>query len=1085
MAVTSTTPRGARLQDERRLVTVLFADLSGSTELGRSTDPEAMRAILGRFFDVARAAIEARGGRVEKYIGDAVMAVFGMPRTHEDDPVRAVDAALEVRDRVRADPLLGERVPVHLGVATGEVIATRESAAGDFLVTGDAVNTAARLQQRARPWEILVASRTVEATGERFRWGRPRRPRIGSERVSARTVAGRVPRTVGRRMPLVDREADLRQLELIAARCFVERRPHLVTVIAPAGTGKTRLLEEFLERTLPGVHPDVQVASAQCLPYGDQLTYGPMRDLLLSLAGVSEPAPPGGLRAGVEAWLAATGATRIPELADALLATAGQGDGSPADRASVLAAWRTALAAAAASRPLVLVVEDLHWASDTVLDLLEFGLAPHGTQPILGLVLARPHLLDRRPNWGGGRRNSLVLSLPPLPDTSVAELVDLHLGRHVPAVVERVQRRADGNPFFVGELVRAIRDQAAADDETAVESVLGRLPDSIQATVLSRIDLLGPAARRTLQLASVFGRRFSTDAIQALDAGLGGDLRYAIDALEDHEIVVAEPDGEFAFRHMLFRDVAYQTLTRTDRSVLHGAAAAWIEAGAARREDEVAEIVAYHRHEALDQARAAGLPEDEEQRQAATAWLRRAALVDLRSAAGPEAARHLIQALETASPDQLPELYELLGDARVIGEEAAAAYARAQQHAGSGASADDRLRLIGKRIAVETRWQGAVAHRRTEAELYGLVAEGESLLPEATDEVAIAAFLVACGFLPYWRVGGGLPTTGAETDRRRAGTERGLAMARAIGDAALESAALDALSGVAQSLGRHAEAWGFARQRLELGGRLPLGERLDACAFCGWEASLLGEFEEVARVTERAVELMEPFSGLVAAVHAMAWRAHALAMLGDWDAALAAAEAAEHSWNETGRGAAAYAAQGFLAALEICRSRDDEAGGSSWQEVLEESCAPFEQASFARAALHVARLDREALLGCVAHPTALVERPHFVERALATCLDRGWLPDEAPLRAILDEAIRQGLRPLEAQVRRGIGLVTGSASELRTALGLCEAMSAGPMVGRLQVELGAVLGDAQLVDGGAAVLLRIGDRQYVRSHVPA
>lgn len=1079
-------PHVARLREERRLVTMLFADVCGSTDLGRSVDPEEVRALLGRFFGIAREVIEARGGRLEKYIGDAVMAVFGMPRTHDDDAVRAVDTGLELRDRIRADPVLAPRIAVHLGIATGEVVAARDAAVGDFLVTGDAVNTAARLQQRAATWEVLVSGRTVRATRGRFAWGPVRRPRVGGERrLTARPAVGRSTAAPRRRPRLVDREAELRQLELTAERCFAERRPYLVTVVAPAGTGKTRLVEEFVERSLPAIAPQSNVAAAQCLPYGDQLTYGPMRSLLLSLLGEAGAVPTEALGPATARWLGEAGVSEPERIAGHLLASLGQGEGPATDRSTLFAAWRTALEAAAEERPLLLVVEDLHWSTESVLDLLQFVLAPHGTAPILGIVLARPELLDRRSSWGGGRGNSLALALPPLPDPAVATLVDLHLGRHMPSVVGRVQERADGNPFFVGEIVRAIRDQATLDDEASIERVVDRLPDTVQGTMLARIDLLGPAARRTLQLASIIGRRFTLDGVLALDGSLAADAGRTLDELEEHEVIAVQADGAYVFRHMLFREVAYQTLTRADRAALHASAAAWIEAGPDELHAEVAELVAYHRHESLTQARAAGLPEDHQARRAATTWLRRAAIIDLRRAAGPEAAGHLAQALESAEPDELTGLFELLGDANIIGEGAAAAYAKAQEYAGPDAPVDDRLRLIGKRIAVETRWQGAMAHRRSEAELYRLVAEGEVILEEATDPAAIGGFLVACGFLPYWRVGGGLSTTTEETDRRRAGTEQGLGIARAIDDVALESAALDALSGVAQSLGRHEEARGYARQRLALGGQLPLGERLDACAYCAWEASLLGEFEEVVGVTHHAAELMVPFGGLGAAVHAMAWRAHALAMLGDWDEALVAADAAERSWSDTGRGAAGYAAQGFLAALEICRSREDDVGSARWQGVLEESCEPFEEASFARAALHIARLDRQALLGCVTRPTALVERPHFVERVLGTCLDRRWLVDEAPLRAILAQARTQGLRPLEAQVRRGIGLAGASATELRSALRLSEAMSMTPMVGRLLVELGILTGEVQLADRGAGVLRRLGDAQYLRSHAPA
>ena len=1075
------------MTEERRLVTILFADVCGSTEMGERVDPEDLRALLSRFFSVARDVITAHGGRTEKFIGDAVMAVFGLPAAHDDDPVRAVAAAMELRDRTMGDPQLGEHLPIRLGVHTGEVVATRDAEAEDFLITGDAVNTAARLQQVAAPWDVLVSERCVRDTGERFTWGELLD--VGARgkllNVPARVVSGRR-RTERRRMPLVDREVDLRQLVLVAERAFAERRPYLVTIVAPAGTGKTRLIQEFLEVSLPGLRSDAAVATAQCLPYGDQLNYWPLRGLLLKLLELGEGAAPETIRQATRTWLSDGGQADPDSVADLLMATLGENHGPVADRASLFSAWRAAIELAARRQPLVLVIEDLHWSSDTLLDLLEHVVAPHGNVPILAIVLARPQLLDRRPAWGGGRRNYLSLTLEALADESVQQLVDHHLGEHIPAVVQQVVERAAGNPLFVGELVRAIREQASLDDAVSVAEVVSRLPDTIQGTLLARLDLLDASARRVLQLGSVFGRRFTVEGVEGLDQSLKGDVTTFIPQLADHDLVVSDPAGGLVFQHMLIRDVAYQTLTRADRATLHAAAARWIEGTAAGLEDQIAELIAYHWHEALALARASGRPVDEVTRSSATEWLRRAALVDLRGAAGPEAARHLTLALDTADDDELPELNELLGDALIIGEDAAGAYARALRIAEErGLTADDRLRLLGKLLTVHTRWQGAIRRRLSADEMRVLLERGEMLLEQAHDERAIATFLIACGFLPYWRAGAAQAHPPGDIERCREATERGLRIAREIGDPSLQSAALDALSGVAQSLGRHREACDFASQRLDFADRLSLAERLDANAFCAWESCLLGDYEAAVTMTDTGAQLIELHEGHVAGLHLAAWRAHAMAMLGDWDRALAVAAKADAVWTETGRREAAYAVHGFLAALEICRAREDEPGIERWQAVIEEVCQPFDEQSFARLALHAARLDRDAMLRGVSHPVALVERSHFVERALGACLDRDWLVDEQALKRLLADAVAQELRPLEIQVRRGLGLVDRSREELTRAGRLAAEISARPLVGRLDWELARLSGDRDLRAKAVAELRVLGDTLYLRREEPA
>ena len=390
------------MADERRIVTVLFADMASATLLGEARDPEDVRALQARYYNIAREVVSAHGGTLEKFIGDAVMAIFGLPQAHGDDAQRAMSAALEIRDRVRADPKLAAQQRVRIGVNTGEVVATRDNAASDFLITGDAVNVAARLQQVAEPWSILCGERTARAARDRFTLGRPTEIDVKGKLLPIQTLPllGRAPESLQSRFPLIGRDDDLAQLELVARRAFTDRRPFLVSLIAPAGVGKTRLVEEFLHR-LPARSPEATVAIAQCLPYGQRVTYWPLRALLIRLVGLKEEATPEAVREEIRGWLHDRGVESPERAADLLAATIGAGEPEVIDRAALFAAWRTAIEVAARRSPLVLVFEDLHWSSDSLLDLVEFIVQPRGDAAVLMIALTRPELLDRRPAMGG------------------------------------------------------------------------------------------------------------------------------------------------------------------------------------------------------------------------------------------------------------------------------------------------------------------------------------------------------------------------------------------------------------------------------------------------------------------------------------------------------------------------------------------------------------------------------------------------------------------------------------------------------------------------------------------------------------
>src|ERR1700682_3036458 len=643
--------------EERRIVTVLFADMAGSTALGEELDPEEMRRLLTRDYAIARDCVTQHGGTVEKFLGDAVMAVFGLPPAHGDDPDRAVAAAVSMRDHIRADTHLSDRFAIRFGVSTGEVVTSPAQQAGDFLIKGDATNVAARLQQAAGPWSILVSDRTVRASSHGFDFGDEVQvaAKGKSAPVAAREVLGpRKSKTQVRvRLPLVGRENDLAQLQLVPRRSISERRPSMVSVIAPAGTGKTRLVEEFLD-WLPSLAPTAVVATAQCLPYGQQLTYWPMRQVLFTLTGASEEAKPAEVRDAIGAWLRDLGVENADRDSKLLAATIGEAGTEGVDKDQLFAAWRSALEAVARRAPLVIVFEDLHWSSDSLLDLAEFVMQPRGDAAVLMIVLARPQLLDRRPPWGGGRRTPLAVALEPLGPTAIGDLVRHLLDTDAPDVIELVAERSEGNPFYAGELVRSYLEQGS----------LERLPDSVQATVLARLDLLPPMERRVLQLGSVFGRAFRAAGIGALDSSLAPQVQELCENLADRDLIRPADSDRFAFRHILIQEVAYSTLPRSERARLHAAAGRWGGSWGEGREVAVAEILAFHFREAavLNSALDPSAEAPSRAKASAARWLLKAADVAAAAAATPEAVRHIRGAMDFVDPSLRPGLHERIGD---------------------------------------------------------------------------------------------------------------------------------------------------------------------------------------------------------------------------------------------------------------------------------------------------------------------------------------------------------------------------------------------------------------------------------------
>ena len=487
---------------ERKLATVLFADLVGSTALGERQDPERTRALLERFYDAMADEIGRAGGTVEKFAGDAVMAVFGVPEAHEDHAERALHAALAMQRRLEA---LDGTLELRIGVDTGEVVAgvARE---GSSFVTGDAVNVAARLEQSAEPGEIVVGARTADAVRGAFELGDQFAIDVKgkSEPVLARRLQRALslmrPRGIrGAARAFVGRETELELLHATYRHTVDQGEPHLVTLIGEAGVGKTTLVRE-LWSWLAAQMPQPLQRTGRCLPYG-QVAYWALGEILKEQLGILENDSPEEARRRL-------GDRGILGLALGLDVA---GDLHPlAARDRLHDSWVDFLGELAVERPLVVLVEDLHWAEEPLLDLLERTVREL-RGPVLVIATARLELLDRRPTWGGGRRNASVVWLDALSPVEAARVLDeLMPGKLPPEVVPALVGRAEGNPFFLEELLSAFVEVGALPEQ---------LPDSVQAILAARIDRLTPVDKAALQAASVIGRIFWDAPVRELAGG--------------------------------------------------------------------------------------------------------------------------------------------------------------------------------------------------------------------------------------------------------------------------------------------------------------------------------------------------------------------------------------------------------------------------------------------------------------------------------------------------------------------------------------------------------------------------------------
>jgi class 3 adenylate cyclase/tetratricopeptide (TPR) repeat protein len=603
---------------ERKVATMVFADLVGFTSLNESSDPELVQALVTRAFDRLSAEVARYEGAVEKFAGDAMLAVFGVPAAHEDDAERAVRAALEMQSAMGelAAELRGEGRPelaLRIGIETGEVLVDIGRASGerDRIVTGDAVNTAARLQQVAPPGAIVVGPFTYAATRDVVEYEElpptalkgKALPVAAWRAVAVKARRGGVRPSLGIEAPLIGREEEIALIKETVRRTVSDGRPHLVTVIGSAGVGKSRLTWE-LEKYLDGLPETFYWRKGRCLAYA-QASFSALADAIKADAKILDDDAPATAAAKLVARVGELGGTADPELLQAVEALLALGPATGLGRDQLFDAWRRYLELLACENPLVLVQEDIHWADEGLLDFIEF-LARWAEGPIVILCLARHELLELRATWGGGMPNVASIVLEPLDATESAQLVDALLAGGLPAELrDRVVTLADGNPLFTEELVRMFVDRGVlrfGDGRwqlaRPVEEV--EIPGSIHAVLAARLDGLPAPEKRAAQNAAVVGRIFWDALIAHLSRQGASTTGEVLRRLRVKELVIPrQPSAmagaaEFGFRHVLIRDVAYDSLPKRDRAAKHLDVARWAEETLVDRQDEMVELLAAH-----------------------------------------------------------------------------------------------------------------------------------------------------------------------------------------------------------------------------------------------------------------------------------------------------------------------------------------------------------------------------------------------------------------------------------------------------------------------------------------------------------
>ena len=890
------------LPEERRKATVLFADLSGYTSVAERTDPERLKTIVDRALRRLGEEVARYGGTVDKYIGDNVMAVFGAPVTHEDDPLRAVRAGLAMQ---AAMPEINERIGsevdtdflLRVGINSGEVLAGR---VGDgYTVIGDPVNVAARLQAAARPGSVTVGAVTYRLTRQAIEYSElePLDLKGKSEPVPAWeavrvVVGGRGARAFRAATPLIGREQESELLFSLYERVVREQRPHLVTVIGQAGVGKSRLLRELTARVARAEEkPAIRLGS--CPAYGAGLAYWALGEVIRGQFEIADTddseAAFAKLRSGIEALVSEAETEEPPERLAAIVGrplgieppdsqiNVGEGEDPQQTRDRLFSAVRSLVEGASRHQPLLLAVEDIHWADEGMLDLIEY-LARWVRGPALLLCLARDELLDRRPGWGGGRLNATSINLDPLPPERARQLVDALLpdggANGNGQLAEQVAARSGGNPLFAEEIVNRIREEGTTGTEA--------LPETVHSVLAARLDALPRPERRVLQHASVVGHTFWEGSLAGLASEERVELAPALAALQEKDLIVPSPgsrlagEREYAFKHVLIRDVAYSTLPKAVRAGKHAEVGAFIEERAADRSEGVVAMVAEHYGRAAALAESADLDPAELERIDARALDALEAAGDGSAAlySNQEALAHyemalsLRRQLDTATRARIGEK---LGDVALrLGhvDQAVEAWERCMEHHRREedlARVGDLHRKIGAGLWHKGDREGSIEHYQ----------RGIDLLKDGPPSLELVRLYEEAASL-YMHTGDNMLAIYA--------SEKALRLAERLGEAAAASRAHGIFGRVFGRIGDSERARENLERSVELARDTDPGEAVRALLALGYHLEVSeADYDGAASAYGEALELAQATGDLPSQVELYAALAQLALHRGDWD----------------------------------------------------------------------------------------------------------------------------------------------------------------------------------------------------------
>ena len=879
---------------ERRLVSVLFADLVGFTTLSESRDPEEVRELLSRYFDTCRRLIALYGGTVEKFIGDAVMAVWGTPTATEDDAERAVRAALDLVAAVSAlgDEVGAPELAARAGVLTGEAAVTL-GAEGQGMVAGDLVNTAARIQSQAQPGTVLAGETTRRASEQAIVYEDAGTHALKGKEEAAqlfralRVASGRrgALKSTGLEPPFVGRDRELRLVKELFHASADEKRAHLVSAMGIAGIGKSRLAWEFY-KYFDGLVDNVYWHRGRCLAYGEGVTYWALADMVRMRARISEDDDDATARSKLAATLDehildADERTFVEPLLMSLLGIAEEA--SSHERHDLFAGWRLFFERLANTYPTVLVFEDMQWADASLLDFVEYLLEWSKASPLFVLTLTRPELLDKRPSWGAGHRNFTSLHLGPLSATAMAELLDGFVPGLPDELREQILARAEGVPLYAVETVRMLLDKGLLVQEGSIYRPTGEIPsldvpETLHGLVASRLDGLPAEERRLLQDAAVLGKTFTRQALAAVGGVSEPDLDPLLGSLARKEILGVQADptspehGQYGFLQDLLRHVAYETLSRKERRARHLASAAYL-ADAFPNEEEIAEVLASHYVDAF-----ASLPDADDavevKGKAQAALVRAGNRAESLGASG-EALRYLAHAAELT--DELSSKAELLDRAGWLGFYTAD-WATAERLLGESIAsyekADDvrsAARVSGRLAAVEAN-QGRIEDAIARAEAAFATLDGY----EPSVELAELAGRLSQGYF-----------FGGDNEKARANAELAIELSESLGAPGALARAFSAMA-LAVLGTRPEEATALLKQDLAIAREHGLFEaEYNALFNLSDLAFKRDRYDDALTYLEDALAITQRRGSRTGEWSVLSEMSYPLYMLGRWDEAMA------------------------------------------------------------------------------------------------------------------------------------------------------------------------------------------------------